>query len=335
MNDNIEEKKQKKTVKQKIFKIIKIILLIILGFILFYIVFNLCCSVYENVKFNSYKYGKELDINGHKMVVSVTGENNNSTLILLTGHSSPSPVIHYKPFTEPLSEKYKVVVLEPFGYGLSDVLDPNSNERTLKNVVTELHTAVEQLGIKKYYLVGHSLGGMYALHWSNTYPDEVLGYVGLDATVDVFTHEEIKKNYDIEKKIGWLNFVGIQRMMSLFNKKNLFLPLYSNYDYSDKEVEMFRIIALKRFFNKLVTNEMYLLGDNLDQLKGVKIPETIPSINYICSDNVESIPKWKDLHIEMGHNSTTNEVVELKGGHLFFYVDNLETVKTKFDTWIV
>lgn len=44
-----------------------------------------------------------------------------------------------------LSPKYRVV--EPFGYGLSDITE---DERTIENITEEIHEALQVIGVKKY-----------------------------------------------------------------------------------------------------------------------------------------------------------------------------------------
>jgi pimeloyl-ACP methyl ester carboxylesterase len=47
-------------------------------------------------------------------------------------------------------------------------------------VIGELRDLLGMLGISRVVLVGHSLGGLYARHYANRFPDEVAGLVLLD-----------------------------------------------------------------------------------------------------------------------------------------------------------
>ena len=42
-----------------------------------------------------------------------------------------------------------------------------------------MHQALSTLGIDRYVLAGHSVAGIYALEYTNTYPDEVQAFVGI------------------------------------------------------------------------------------------------------------------------------------------------------------
>jgi len=309
--------------------LLKITLGTILILVLAFISFTLISTIIENKKYKTFKHGMKIDINGHKMVVSVEGERNEKTIVVLTGFSSASPVLHYKPFAEAIRDKYRVVTLEPFGYGLSDNFDPKGHERTVENIVSELHSVVKQLGINKYYLMGHSIGGAYSLYWSNVYPDEVLGFIGIDATV--YVDDEIFELTDeYIQKMGKLRIIGIQRMMSLFNKRNVFLPLYEKYQYTDEEIDRFRVLSIRNF-NKLMLDESRLMMENVRKVKDMKFPKHVPVVNFICEVNVKAMPTWEELHFSNGTQSVSNEVIVLPGDHSFFFIDNIDTVRAKID----
>ena len=77
--------------------------------------------------------------------------------------------------------------IEPFGYGLSD---STKRKRTIENIVEELHECVKNLGEEEYYLMGHSISGLYTLYWSQIYPDEIKGIIGIDPSVPQMTSKE-------------------------------------------------------------------------------------------------------------------------------------------------
>jgi len=130
-------------------------------------------------KYDAINYGKKVEVNGLQMSVNIMGEENEKTIVLLPGLGITCPVIYYRNITESLSNDYRVVTIEPFGYGLSDL---TKKERTAQNIVDEIHECLDKLGIKQFYLMGHSIGGIYALVYDNTYKGEMLGFIGIDNT---------------------------------------------------------------------------------------------------------------------------------------------------------
>ncbi|ORX83428.1 alpha/beta-hydrolase [Anaeromyces robustus] len=358
INNSNKEIKQKKemgkkkiTQQKKISKLFKIISSLILLLIYIYINWNIYCSIVEHRTFKTFDYGKKLTVNNHKMVVDIQGENNEPTIIFLTGLGSPSPILHYKPLIETLSKDYRVITMEPFGYGLSDKVD---EERTLHNVVNELHKGIEQIEFnnyksnnnnnnnkRKYYLMAHSFGGIYSLYWSNQYPDEVLGFVGLDITVPKIKDKLVHLSKGISIT-NILNVIGFQRIKSIFNKRNVFLQLYNKYPYTEKEIEMFRIMSLVNSYNKSIRNEANLAIKNLESIYEMKFPSHIPVINFICDYSKNKgfksprIPDWKEKHLELGKNSSVlNEIVELSGDHKDAPLEHKELIAKKIKNIVV
>jgi hypothetical protein len=114
-------------------------------------------------------YGQRVEVDGRRMNVRVAGEGD-QTIVLLPGFGTGSPVLDFSPLTDELASTYRVVVVEPLGYGLSDQTDV---PRTTANIVSEIHEAVSALGIDRYVLMGHSIAGISALDYVERFRDEV------------------------------------------------------------------------------------------------------------------------------------------------------------------
>ncbi|MDQ8735195.1 alpha/beta hydrolase [Paenibacillus sp. LHD-38] len=112
------------------------------------------------------------------MNVLVTGEGK-QTIVWIPGYGDIAPGLSYTKMLEELSPHYRVVVVEPFGYGLSDIID---EPRTIENITEEIHEAVKQVGVDKYILMGHSISGVYGMKYIDRYRDEVTGFIGLDSS---------------------------------------------------------------------------------------------------------------------------------------------------------
>jgi pimeloyl-ACP methyl ester carboxylesterase len=319
-----------KTRTEKVIYRIRQFFTVFLALAVIYTLVNILCSSYEKNELKYYEYGTKLEVSDYTMIANVTGEQNEPVLVLLPEYGSASPVLYYQPLVETLSDKYKVVTMEPFGYGLSEIVD---YERTIDKIVTELHTGVEKLGLSKYYLMGHSMGGMYSLYWSDKFTDEVLGFIGLDAIVP--NAEEIVKGMPGKIKFrSIIDFLGYERMISIFSNRNLSRPLDSNYKYTDEDIKMFRILTLQKGHNELKRKEINALMDNMNTVKAMKFPKDIPVLNFICSENVKKYPKWKQLHLDVGDESKSNEVIEINGDNANFAFNHKDTISKKIKEWI-
>ena len=167
--------------RRKIFKIIKWLVIVILILCCMGITWNYFCKRREIPKIQA-AYGKAVKVNGKKMTVEIAGLQAEETpvIVLLPGLGSPSPVLEFRPLAEELGKTCKVITMEPFGYGLSD---PADTERSIENIVEELHACLEKIGVRRYYLMAHSISGLYSLYYANTYPEEVRGFIGIDSSV--------------------------------------------------------------------------------------------------------------------------------------------------------
>ncbi|MBT2292954.1 alpha/beta hydrolase [Paenibacillus albidus] len=120
--------------------------------------------------------GKLVDVGDYKLHINKRGSGS-PTILLEAGSGETS--LSWRDIPDQLAEFATVVSYDRAGYAWSEKA---GTERTGANIVKELHTALEKEGIPGPYLVvGHSLGGMYARLFTQTYPEEVTGLVLVDA----------------------------------------------------------------------------------------------------------------------------------------------------------
>ena len=141
-------------------------------------------------------YGDKITVKGHQMNVLELGKEHkgkSKTLVFMPGLGEASQPMTHKNLLDRLAKKYHILVVEPFGYGLSDV---SHEDRTVENIVDELHQALEQMKVDSYVLVAHSLSGIYAMKYAQSYPKEVEALVGMDTSTPMMNgymdiqHEE-------------------------------------------------------------------------------------------------------------------------------------------------
>ncbi len=92
--------------------------------------------------------GQYVEVDGRNMNLYIEGSGD-KTLILMAGSGVPSPILEFKPLADRLSERYKVVIIEKFGYGYSDEID---GERTV-GIITEQDREALRHGINSMYKV--------------------------------------------------------------------------------------------------------------------------------------------------------------------------------------
>ena len=94
--------------------------------------------------------GQLIDINGNNISIYVEGSGS-KTLVFLSGSGTCSPILDFKSLYSLLSDEYRIVVVEKFGYGYSDVVD---EDRNIQTVLSETRLALnkEELMVHMFYV---------------------------------------------------------------------------------------------------------------------------------------------------------------------------------------
>lgn len=175
---------RKKSTKSKA----KIVRNIFLGFILTLVIFFIIilithryCSEKEYDMLSKAGYINPVSVGNYNLNTCVYGnEDGKHTLVGIAGMGVHDFAVSIRPFMEHFDEANRIVVIDRAGYGMSD--DTNEKQ-TVERIVSDYRQALINAGCEPpYVLVAHSLGGNYATHWVNTYPDEIEGIVYLDPT---------------------------------------------------------------------------------------------------------------------------------------------------------
>ncbi len=107
-------------------------------------------------------------VNGHNLHVEQYGPASGPVVVLL--HHGLGSVRAWRGQTQALVEAgYHVVAYDRWGYGGSEAR-PNLDLPTFGVDIDDLHRILEQLGIERSALVGHSDGGTIALYFASQYP---------------------------------------------------------------------------------------------------------------------------------------------------------------------
>lgn len=233
--------------------------------------------------------GSFVEINGHRMHVFCTGQGKD-TLIFLSGHGTSCPTLDFKPLWSMLSVKYKIVVVERFGYGWSDV---TNTSRDLDTVLEETRNALKQSDIEApFMLLPHSFSGLEAIYWAQKYPNEVKAIIGLDSTIpEVYDKHKITLTV-----INLLNFIaktGIHKPLSkLICKREA--AVCSGY-LTEADIEVY----IERFRERTLTtnmiNEAKCIKLNANIVRNGVIPYDTPIFIFISNKNEKVIAGYSTL----------------------------------------
>ncbi len=247
-------------------------------------------------------YGQHVIVDGKKMNVSIQGSGE-QTIVLLPGQGTASPVLDFKLLIDELTPDYKVVAIEPFGYGLSDKTD---KDRTTENIVSEVHEAVQQLGLDRYILMGHSITGLYGVTYVKNYPDEVLAFIGIDSSVPNQPGMDAKLPL---KSLKFLQDSGLMRLL-----KKVSGDPYKSFAFDEHTKKQMDLISNQVSTNSTMINELKHLGSNFKNAEQLTYPQELPVLLFVQSNN-EQNEQWVPLHEEQAKHSAQGKVIPMEGSH--------------------
>lgn len=261
-----------KKILVKSLKVILIIFAIIVLLVIISFVRHKICS--SNEKDLLTPLGDLVEVNGHNMSIYAEGDGD-TTLVFMSGSGTCSPILDFKSLYSLLSKDYKIVVIERFGYGFSDVVDEN---RDIDTILSETRMALDKAGIKgPYVLCPHSMSGLEALYWAQNYPEEVEAIVGLDMAVPGY-YDEMNISIPIMKLGQYCATLGITRWIpSLAESDAIKFGLLS-----DKEKEIYRAVFYQRTATVTMINEAKIVKGNANTVKENGIPQ-VPMLLFISN----------------------------------------------------
>ncbi len=252
-------------------------------------------------------YGQEVMVNQKAMNVLMQGEGE-KTIVLLPGFGTGSPGLDFTPLTNDLSEHFRVIVIEPFGYGLSDAAP---SDRTIEAMTQEIHACLQELGVSEYILMPHSIAGIYSLYYCNQYPEEVLGVVGIDTSVPY--QFDYMSSDGGTKILSLLSDLGILRLGTAVFPQ-LIMPKEADAAYTKEIRGNIRKLTLLNFKNTASEQEQIIR--NFDMVKPMRFSKDVPLLFFLSTDTIkQSGDWWLQEHEKQMEGVKKAEVVQLDGPH--------------------
>lgn len=117
-------------------------------------------------------------------------------IILLHGFAESTEV--WLPLTEELKNQFRLIVIDLPGFGNSP--EPEG-EFSLEDIANQIHDFLNEIGLVRYSIVGHSLGGYVALALAGLYPENIQTLILLHSTAGPDSEE---KKHSRNKTIAFL-----------------------------------------------------------------------------------------------------------------------------------
>lgn len=237
-----------------------------------------------------------------KVWYRIVGEGTEIPLILL--HGGPGVPSYYLNPLANLANERPVVFFDQFGCGRSDV-NKDTSLMKIDVFVEQLEQFVDTLGLKEFYLYGHSWGAMLGMDYYLKYPDKVKALILASPCMSIsrWTNDcneliktlpdsiqsaieigEATSNYDSEEYKNALNVFFSQYMIRKW-------PMDANIDSTFKYMnsEIYNYMWGHSDFNPTGTLRNY---ERIDKLQEIAVPTL-----YNCGEFDEvSVPTIKYYH---------------------------------------
>ncbi len=298
---------------QKILKIFGIIGAILVVFIAILAIYNQVAIKTEADRI--IPNGQMVDLGDYSVHVYAEGDSNSTpTLVFMSGSATVAPVYDFKSIYSLLTDEYRIAVVEKAGYGYSDIIEV---DRDVATMVDEVRSALRGAGIEKpYVLLPHSMSGLEAIYWSQNYPDEVAGIIGIDMSVpdgyadSGFVEQRTKLMMTLGRitvKLGLLRIPGIYPLNEV--------PL------TDEEITQQKMLMYRNAVNPVYIAEGQRVFENAKAVKpggNVKCP-----LLMFCSDGTEIGDFWIPVQKAFAEENQA-EIIFYDCGHYIHYFKSEE-----------
>ncbi len=253
-------------------KAVVIVLLAIAFLMLCVFVYHRICLGGEDEMISQRSVGQLVEVDGHRMSVYTEGSGD-KTLVFMSGAGTCSPILDFKSLYSLLSDEYRIVVVEKFGYGFSDVVD---KQRDIDSILSDTRSALNAAGIEApYILCPHSMSGLEALYWAQQYPQEVSAIIGLDMAVPQY-YDNMSINMPLMRAAQFAAGIGITRIIPGISESDAIK--YGT--LTNEEKELYRAIFYRRTATVTMINETEAVKENANKVGSLAAPQ-LPMLLFI------------------------------------------------------
>ncbi|MGB7441547.1 MAG: alpha/beta hydrolase [Coleofasciculaceae cyanobacterium] len=240
-----------------------------------------------------------IDIRGTKHAYELTPPSASSTPVLVFIHGWLLSRSYWQELIERLAPDYQCLTYDLRGFGESKLPTPetknklshlnskfstaetqtqaetiksNLNGYTLASYAKDLGLLLQELGIERAWLVGHSLGGSIALWGASLLPEQVLGVICLNAGGGIYLKEEFERfraagEQLVKLRRRWFSYVPLLDL--LFARTQVASPLARHWgrqrliDFVTADTEA----ALRSLLDSTTEAEVHFLPQVVSQLQ--------------------------------------------------------------------
>jgi proline iminopeptidase len=220
----------------------------------------------------------DITINGCRLRVEVLGADDAPVLIAHHGGGGIGSLAEPKATFGPLSDRFRVIVFDSRGCGLSESIGPFSHEQWAADV-----DGIRQwAGVDKVVVAGGSYGGFIALEYAVRYPEHVSAILLRDTSADGSNLELAFENARQQDRveINWENFnrYWSGNVRDDADLKALWAELIPLYDYEYDEAKSTAAVEAgiyRHESHNACFQENFPTYDVKPQLPGITVPTLV------------------------------------------------------------
>ncbi len=211
-----------------------------------------------------------LDVNGTRLYYKTMGTGD--PIVVL--HGGPGfDHRQFLPYIWDLAEKHEVILYDQRGTGMSSG-PVDAASINIETFIADIEGIREAFGIEKMNLLGHSFGGVLAMHYAIEHPDKLESLILCSTTASEKSFDEMRTTYEANR---------------LAEDTELLEQIYTSEAFQNNDPE-----AIERFWR--VFFKPYFADQSLVSELDLKFTKnTIENSNAVAGLLMESIGKF-DLH---------------------------------------
>lgn len=264
-------------------------------------------------------------VNGKKMAAYIRGSGKHT--IVITSNLAPSMLLN--PIVDLLSDDFRVIALDNFGTGFSDITD---TPRTAENIAYEMHEAIHQFGVDEPFIfIPHSYASTYTLAYAQKYPQDIEAIISFDDYVPEIFEDTLRVNNmnEAEYKRASKRMANIQYYLNKLYVKSGIVEMgwaaYSSLFTECRKASDLEIIGelyKTSFYTENTRDEAINEYDNYYSVMRKRYPDNIPTYYIIGFDtwkNHRYYGDWYYYHQDMLTPHKYSRILVATGSTEFVY----------------
>jgi pimeloyl-ACP methyl ester carboxylesterase len=263
-------------------------------------------------------YKNLTNVNDNRMNINVVGTGD-QTIVILPAFGESSPIEMYKTYADRLSENYRVVTIEYFGYGYSL---SSKDERTNAKFAQEINSALVDAKISgPYIIIANGTSSMYAYTYANMYADSVQKLVVIDGVYpssikDTYTKKYVKDLTTNISMTSYAELTGYARILSYISPSTFKIDKMKKLGYSKEDIKFYRKMIANRFYSGTMRREIKALASNMEELEDYQYPEYLQVTQILSTGYINEVKelveenKAKTILSTYANNLITNSLIQ-------------------------